>query len=90
MSSRGFAQRFAGLQGADAALGVWRNSLAATPRPTDTATVRKVRGVVAQERVSRLPGDHLRQRGARSRTRAELRPVTTMSGGLIAQATREH
>jgi hypothetical protein len=43
MSSRGFAQRFAGLLDADAAIGPWRNSLAAIPRPTDTTTVRKVR-----------------------------------------------
>jgi hypothetical protein len=58
MSWRGFAQRFAGLHDADAALGPRRNSLAATARPTDTATALKVRGAAAQDRLSRQTSDH--------------------------------
>ena len=57
MSWRGFAQRFAGLHDADAALGARRNSSAVTARPTDTATALKGRGAVAQERVSRQTND---------------------------------
>jgi hypothetical protein len=58
MAWRGFAQRFAGLHAADAALGSWRDSLVATAPLTATATALKVRGAVAQERVSRQTSDN--------------------------------
>jgi hypothetical protein len=82
MTWRGFAQRFAGLHDADAALGPRRNSLAATARPTDTATALKVRGAAAQERVSRQPAMIAATR-ASSRTRGEHRLVTTMSDSTL-------
>jgi hypothetical protein len=58
MAWRGFAQRFAGLHNADAALGSWRDSLVATARPADTATALTLRGAAAQERVSRQTSDN--------------------------------
>jgi hypothetical protein len=79
---RAFAQRFAALNDADAALGPWRKSLAATARPTDTATVLKVRGAVAQERVSRQTRDDCGNAGE-FENRGEHRPVTTMSDSTV-------
>jgi hypothetical protein len=68
MSWRGFAQRFAGLHDADAALGPRRNSVAATARPTDTATALKVRGAAAQDRVSRQTNDDCPNAGELEKT----------------------
>jgi len=82
MSWRGSAQRCAGLQDADAALGSWHDPLVATAQPTDTATALTVRGAVAQERVSRQTSGDCGNAGE-LRTRGEHRLVTTMSDSTV-------